>query len=264
MYIELFSHIVYALGTDTKVFILNFLERRIMKFEKINDKQIRCTLDNSDLGERGINLSELAYGSEKAKTLFREMLQKASVELGFETENSPLMVEATPLSNESLLLIITKIDDPEELDTRFSKFSPSIEDELNSLIKHIDNINTLEGLSELKKEAPVSEPADKEKSEYYSRAFSFENLDTAIAACKGIKNTDTNINSSLYKNPSNGLFYLTLNNNALPDNNIFVATCNILSEYGRKIAFWDSTKAHFDEHFELIIKDYAISKLAGI
>ena len=58
-----------------------------MKFEKINDKQIRCTLDNSDLGERGINLSELAYGSEKAKTLFREMLQKASVELGFETEN---------------------------------------------------------------------------------------------------------------------------------------------------------------------------------
>ena len=32
------------------------------------------------------------------------------------------MVEAIPLSNESIMLIITKIEDPEELDTRFPNF----------------------------------------------------------------------------------------------------------------------------------------------
>ena len=95
-----------------------------MKIERINDNQIRCTLTSFDLSVRNLNLGELAYGGEKARGLFREMIQKASNEVGFEAEDIPLMVEAIPLSNESIMLVITKIEDPEELDTRFSKFSP--------------------------------------------------------------------------------------------------------------------------------------------
>ena len=75
-----------------------------------------------------MNLGELAYGTEKARNLFREMIQRAANEVGFEAEDIPLMVEAIPMANESVMLIITKMEDPEELDTRFSKFSPE-EDE---------------------------------------------------------------------------------------------------------------------------------------
>ena len=56
------------------------------------------------------------------------MIQKASNEVGFEAEDIPLMVEAIPLSSESIMLVITKIEDPEELDTRFAKFSPFTDD----------------------------------------------------------------------------------------------------------------------------------------
>jgi alpha-beta hydrolase superfamily lysophospholipase len=45
-----------------------------MKIEKINDNQIRCTLTMADLASRKINLGELAYGSEKARNLFRDMM----------------------------------------------------------------------------------------------------------------------------------------------------------------------------------------------
>jgi adapter protein MecA 1/2 len=100
-----------------------------MKIERINENQIRCTLTSFDLSARNINLVELAYGTEKARKLFREMIQKASNEVGFEAEDIPLMVEAIPLSSESIMLVITKIEDPEELDTRFSKFSPSDPDD---------------------------------------------------------------------------------------------------------------------------------------
>ena len=100
-----------------------------MKIERINENQIRCTLTSFDLSVRNMNLGELAYGSEKARSLFREMIQKASNEVGFDAEDIPLMVEAIPLSNESVMLVITKIEDPEELDTRFSKFSPAIDDD---------------------------------------------------------------------------------------------------------------------------------------
>ena len=99
-----------------------------MKLERISENQIRCTLTRSDLAERELKLSELAYGSEKAKALFREMMVQASDELGFEAENIPLIIEAVPISNECIMLIVTKVEDPEELDTRFSKFTPSPED----------------------------------------------------------------------------------------------------------------------------------------
>ena len=96
-----------------------------MKIEKLNENQIRCTLTHADLAARHLKLSELAYGTEKAKSLFRDMMQQASFDFGFEAENIPLMIEAIPSSADSIVLIITKVEDPEELDTRFSKFTPA-------------------------------------------------------------------------------------------------------------------------------------------
>ena len=95
-----------------------------MKIEKINDNQIRCTLTREDLENHQIRISELAYGTDKAKKLFRDMMQQAQIQFGFEADNIPLMIEAIPVSTESIILIITKVEDPEELDTRFSKFAP--------------------------------------------------------------------------------------------------------------------------------------------
>ena len=80
-----------------------------MKIEKINDNQIRCTLSKQELEERQIKMSELAYGSEKAKDLFHDMIEQANDEFGFEVNDMPIMVEAIPLNGESLILQITKV-----------------------------------------------------------------------------------------------------------------------------------------------------------
>ena len=101
-------------------------QEQVMKIEKINDNQIRCTLTQADLEERQLRLTELAYGSEKAKQLFREMMLKAYKEYGWSNEtNIPLMIEAVPMRENGLILTITKVEDPEELDTRFSRFTPT-------------------------------------------------------------------------------------------------------------------------------------------
>lgn len=113
-----------------------------MKIERLNENQIRCTLNKSDLASRQLKINELAYGSDKAKELFRDMMQQASYELGFEAEATPLMIEAIPVSSECIVLIVTKVDNPEELDTRFSRFSPSDSDDDNF---DFDDIETIEG-----------------------------------------------------------------------------------------------------------------------
>lgn len=94
-----------------------------MKIERLSENQIRCTLNKADLNEKHLKISELAYGTQKARELFRDMIQQASAELGFEIDDTPLMVEAIPVSPDCLILIVTKVEDPEELDTRFSRFS---------------------------------------------------------------------------------------------------------------------------------------------
>ena len=52
-----------------------------MKIEKINDNKIRCTLTSADLAERNLKLSELAYGTEKARSLFQDMMPTPSSDM---------------------------------------------------------------------------------------------------------------------------------------------------------------------------------------
>ena len=94
-----------------------------MRIERISDNQIRCTLSKRDLIERQIKISELAYGSERAKELFRDMMEQANIDFGFDTEDIPLMIEAIPTSRESLVLVITKVDNPQEFDEKFANFN---------------------------------------------------------------------------------------------------------------------------------------------
>ena len=54
-----------------------------MKIEKVNDNQIRCTLTRQDLADRQIKLSELAYGSEKARSLFKRRLSEIAIRRNF-------------------------------------------------------------------------------------------------------------------------------------------------------------------------------------
>ena len=98
-----------------------------MKIEQIDQNQIRCTLTRDDLARRNMKISELAYGTEKARGLFHDMMREAAARFNFDIGDSPVMVEAVPMNAECLVLVITKVEDPEELDTRFSNFSPSLD-----------------------------------------------------------------------------------------------------------------------------------------
>ena len=85
-----------------------------MKIEKINDNKIRCTLTSADLAERNLKLSELAYGTEKARSLFQDMMLEANQQFGFNVDNAPLMVEAVPVAPDSIVFIITRVEDPHQ------------------------------------------------------------------------------------------------------------------------------------------------------
>lgn len=153
-----------------------------MKVEKINDNQIRCTLTMEDLRERGIKLSELAYGSEKAKKLFNEVVAEAEARFGFQFNGEAIMVEAIPTNNQALVLIISKVENPEELDNRFSRFTPYANGEASEDAE--PNIDIFSN-NELEQIAPEPEEAVEDSSDNR-----IEN--TALGLLKDVMNEITN------------------------------------------------------------------------
>ena len=81
-----------------------------MRIEKISDKQIRCTLTQADLQNHHINIGELAYGSEKARSLFQEMLSQASREFNFHAENMQMrLILVFPKFHQQLMTMISLV-----------------------------------------------------------------------------------------------------------------------------------------------------------
>ena len=229
-----------------------------MQIEKISDLQIKCTLTNNDLLARDINLLELAYGHEKAKNLFNEMLQRASHEFGFNAGALPLMVEAIPLPNESIVIIITKVEDPEEVDTRFSKFSTySKEVDFNDM--NFNKFNLMAGAKP--QEFFPSKDVSKDEESYQS-TFSFSGLDKVIDAAHLSANSYKG-ESSLYKHKTNGNYILSLKGN-VEDAQSYNKTCNILTEYGIKLLSNYSSEAYYEEYFDIIIKNNALDMLSKV
>lgn len=128
-----------------------------MKLERLSENQIRCTLNKADLADRELLLNELAYGTDKAKELFRDMMEQAAEELGFEVNDIPLMIEAIPVSPDCLIIIITKVEDPEELDTRFSRFSKYTDIEIDDSSEDADSSDSDDNLNIFENAASLME-----------------------------------------------------------------------------------------------------------
>ncbi len=243
-----------------------------MKIEKVNDHQIKCTLTSADLANRELKISELAYGSEKAKTLFRDMMQQAAFEFGFEAENIPLMIEAIPIGADSIILIITKVEDPEEIDTRFSKFAPSVSDhddydsnsslaediadEVLDLFRHIE-------ASAGKKSASAKaaeQPQDREPA--FPRLVIADRLDDLCTLSRNIAPFYSEHNT-LYKNPADNSYVLLLTKGGLTLEE-FGRICNISSEYGKIEKAEAPKEAYIQEHYSEVIGRDAVRSLASI
>ncbi len=254
-----------------------------MKIEKVNEQQIRCTLTREDLMNRELKISELAYGTEKAKSLFRELMQQAAYECGFEAEDIPLMIEAIPLNAECLVLIVTKVEDPEELDTRFSKFAPSVHDDGFDPADSEDNEALMEAFADsadevlnLLRRMNNAEEADRsshssaregtrsstEKDKAVSRLYSFRSL-REVSRLARVTGRFRQGSDTLYKDEHTGAYLLLLNPETEKADG-YNRLCSLISEYAKAEKSVSATKAYLEEHCDPLIKDNALEVLSEI
>lgn len=241
-----------------------------MKIEKLNENQIRCTLTKEDLASRKLKISELAYGTEKAKNLFRDMMRQANFEFGFEAEDIPLMIEAVPLNGESIVLIVTKVEDPEELDTRFSRFAPSViedgdtEDDDETEAPSPEVLDLFRKIRDTKKEAiagdtSLPQPEDTSNDSKRTRVFRMSSLQQVMSVAEITAGHYEGL-SSLYKDEHTGNYLLVLTQGDSSSNS-FDRICNIISEYGSLQRMMPAGLTFLAEHYEALIEKNALGAL---
>ena len=265
-----------------------------MKIEKVNDHQIRCTLTKKELEKRDLKLSEIAYGNEKVKELFRDMMRMAAHQYGFEAEDIPLMIEVIPFA-ECAVIVVTKVEDPDELDTRFSKFAPSIlKDNNATLSSALEEVfgsfnksdNILDVIRKMHDEASSAsdyeEDTDYEEEEETSLSardiksvrsnskalsgkeffYSFATLNEVLQVAHVIA-PHYKSESALYKDERNGKYLLYLNQGEHSDTQ-FQSFCHLIEEYATRTPGNDFLKYFVEEHCTPMLQSEAIAQLAAL
>ncbi|HCT64833.1 MAG TPA: hypothetical protein DIC60_06165 [Lachnospiraceae bacterium] len=213
-----------------------------MKIEKLSDTQIKLTLSRADLKERNLSIEELIKPSEKTQELFRRIMEQAFNECGFSFENTPLMVEAAPVSVDGLMIIVTKLPDKE---TKKEKVS---------LVYQNKDLHRY-------KKKSIAHYIPEHSSDEEICIYSFNTIDIVTDVALRLYPIFNGF-SELYK--YNKRYFLLLQNDTSDDN---IATDKIeliLSEYGEKHISTVLSKYHLIEHGERLMKNPAVKTLKHI
>ena len=207
-----------------------------MRMEKINDRQVRCMITAQDLEDRKLTLKELRYGSRETTALFHEMLNTASSQYGFNEDGLPIMIEAVPVSPEELMVIISAVEDAEELDPHFAQYA-EIEEDPNGEQKR-------EGFYE----------PDRIMDIIRACLISMKDIDEVISFCKqvgpGYPGT-----SELYRNSKNGGYYLALIRPEEMESRDYNVFLNSIMEYGEIVPGGSVVYAQLKEHETPVMQD---------
>ena len=81
-----------------------------MKFNLVTDDKLQIIISKEDMAKHDMQKWDLAPHNPDAQKLFYEILEEAREACGFDVgNNAQLMIEAYPMTGESLLLTVTKL-----------------------------------------------------------------------------------------------------------------------------------------------------------
>lgn len=82
-----------------------------MKFEKLNENKVRIIVNSKDLLENNIDVHTIMSDSIRRQDLFMNILDKAEKEIGFDTKNYKVRIEAFAMNSENFVFTITRIQE---------------------------------------------------------------------------------------------------------------------------------------------------------
>lgn len=224
-----------------------------MKAERLGDGKIRFTLEAADLAERDLKVGDLNYGSPEAKELFADMVTEAGNQFGVELEGHPLVIEAVPLSDDSLVVTLTEVKDIENT-AELLTGTPGPQQKR----MYFPDARSL-GIDS--KAVPVVSAAKKEakkKKEPLPFVFAFAGMEPLVAAARCLV-LPPKMQNALYHS-DNGNYYLIVKP-MWPSSAQSRYALSVLSEYAFELMDIPYAKTMVEEHCKPVIKALALQKM---
>lgn len=207
-----------------------------MKIEKINENKIRIFVTFDDLEDRDIDISTFNYNSPETQDLFWDLMEQAELELGFETHESQLCIEAVTDVEQGFVITITRIDE---------------DGDFESIHKFIKNRYKRNELRTKRKATNLCSPV---------MIYNLDSLDD-LCMLSGRLNPAYNGESSVYRCESS--YYLVLRRIEGAGPNV-ASLESILAEYGDRVMNVLFFEGYLNEYGTLMVEKNAVSFFAGM
>lgn len=223
-----------------------------MKFRKLDNNTVRCVLSQEDMEEHGLKLEDFFTDKDKTRGFLEDIVRQAQEEVGYETSGDTLAMQVMPLPHNGLAIT----------------FSEHAEHSIKDMIGHIRSALEDINAEEIENMIPTAYEEEKvntkkeksnsngKKKKKFFRVYRFENMNAIEAFCKTISKEFT-VKSQLYKDETEGQYYLTIEKGRLSIKNL-ENICLRAPEFATFVSDQESYTVYCKEHFNCIIKKGAV------
>ncbi len=227
-----------------------------MKFEKMDNGSLRCTLTQEDLEEHGIGLDDFFSNTPNAREFLEHLIQVAEEEVGFKTNSNMMSIQAAIMSEDEIVLTFSEsqVSNAEILEHIRNMFGSSAAKEA---LKEKQDVK-----DDILKEAGKRQKEEESDPEGYAYLLTFHSLDSVRKFCQVLPGNSKG-KSRLYFLEKTGKYFLWADLNQSTRKYVYEFVAASM-EYAKAIEK-DSPRSNFlEEHANVILKNRALETLAKL
>ncbi len=226
-----------------------------MKFEKMDNGSLRCTLTQDDLEQNGIELDDFFSNTQNAREFLEKLIRIAEDEVGFKTTGNMMSIQAAIMSEDEIVLTFS-------------------ENQVSSaeILEHIRNMfGTSSGKEQRLKQPDVKDDILKEAGgqeieetaeddgEGYAYLLTFDTLTDVRRFCQVLPKT-RKAKSRLYYLGQKQQYFLWTDLNDTTRGYVYEFVTASM-EYAKSIEKDSVRRKFLDEHADIVIKEHALELL---
>lgn len=229
-----------------------------MKFEKMDNGTLRCTLTREDLEENGVELEDFFANTPNAREFLEKLIHIAEDEVGYKASGNMMSIQAAIMSEDEIVLTFSEsnVSGAEILDHIRSMFGGFGGNRMEKA--------ELDVKDDILKEAGQQDRDDKIAGdmEGYAYLLTFVSFTSVRDFCRILPENPVASSKLYYLNKDKQYFlWADLNNSTKGYVYEFVAAS---MEYANSIEKDSSRSNYLEEHAKVIIKERALEKLAQL
>ena len=225
-----------------------------MKFERVDDKTIRCFISNEELEDYQIDYKDFVLRSEKAREVVRDIITQASEEVGYKPPKFAFDMSIMMLPEQGLVLTFSESDPLMDKDGgRLMEYLKEMKNAfMNAATKKGENQQNAPTETGAKQGKNAEQPVQPEEG-----IFEFRNLADVMELASAIPKT-LRVHSELYRMKDRYYLYLQKGTAAYQR---YSKLCIQAMEFAEIYGANQQKLLFVKEHGECLIADGALRKL---